>query len=425
LAGSDAVHKDPDYSAAYAILKTDNGKYTGHGFTFTIGRGTEIVVHTINALGYMVKGKSLREITTNFGAFWRQLTNESQLRWIGPEKGVIHLATAAIVNGIWDLWAKVENKPVWKLLADLEPEQLISVIDFRYVTDVLTQEEALTMLRANRSTKLEREKLVLEKGVPAYITSAGWLGYSDEKVMKLCKEALDQGWTSFKMKVGVSRESDHHRAKLIRNAIGYDNKLMMDANQVWDIGTAIDWMRPLVEFKPVWIEEPTCPDDVLGHLKISQALQKDGVAVATGEHCQNRILFKQFLQSGAMQYCQIDACRMGGLNEVLCVLLLAAKFKVPVCPHAGGVGLCEYVQHISTFNYISVSPTFDKVMVEYADHLHEHFVYPIKVKNGRYIVPEAPGYSAEIKKQSIEEYRYPNGSAWQQLIREGKHKQLY
>jgi len=425
LSGSDAVHKDPDYSTAYAILKTNNEKYTGHGFTFTIGRGTEIVVQAIHALSFMVKGRSLKEITGNFAAFWRHLTNESQLRWLGPEKGVIHLATAAIVNGIWDLWAKVENKPVWKLLADMEPEDLLRTIDFRYVTDVLTPHEALEILHANRSSKLEREKQILKDGVPAYITSVGWLGYSDEKVVQLCKEAVEDGWTSFKMKVGITQEDDLRRGELIRGAIGDDKNLMMDANQVWEVDTAIYWVRLLSILKPLWIEEPISPDDVLGHLRISKALQANKIGVATGEHCQNRVMFKQFLQSGAMQYCQIDACRMGGLNEVLCVLLLAAKFKVPVCPHAGGVGLCELVSHISIFNYIAISPTFDNVMVEYADHLHEHFIHPAKVKRGRYLAPEAPGYSAELKPESIEDYRYPNGSVWKQLIKEGKHKPLY
>jgi L-fuconate dehydratase len=419
--GSDAVHKDPNYSCAYVILKTSNGQQLeGHGFTFTIGRGTEVVVKAIESLSFLVKGKKFKQIIEHFGDFCKSLSNESQLRWLGPEKGVIHLATAAIVNAIWDLWAKIENKPVWKLLVDLEPQQIINLVDFRYLSDVLTKDEALVILQKNRPTIAERETFIRQHGIPAYITSVGWMGYSDEKIKKLCETALQEGWTSFKMKVGCNLEDDCKRAALIRKIIGDDKNLMMDANQVWDVDEAIRWMNDLAKYKPLWIEEPTSPDDVLGHQKISTAVRKLGFGVATGEHCQNRILFKQFLQSNAMQFCQIDACRMGGVNEVIAVLLLAAKFKVPVCPHAGGVGLCELVPHLAAFNYVCVSPSFDNVMVEFADHLHEHFVNPAVIKSARYVTPTAPGYSSQLKSDSHDSYRYPDGPVWQTLIKHGK-----
>ena len=412
LDGSDAMNPDPDYSAAYVILETD-GPHHGHGLTFTIGRGNEIVVTAVRALAPLVVGRTLASITANLGEFWRHITGDSQLRWIGPEKGVIHLATAAVVNAVWDLYAKSEGKPLWKLLADLTPEQLVSCIDFRYLSDALTPEQAYGILRKLAPTKRLREAGMIDKGYPAYTTSAGWLGYSDDKLRRLCREAVAQGWNHLKIKVGRDLEDDIRRCTIIREEIGWERKLMTDANQVWDVPQAIAWMKHLAPFKPWWIEEPTSPDDVLGHAAIAQALEPIGIGVATGEHCQNRVMFKQLMQAGAIRFCQIDAARLGGVNEVLAVLLLAAKFGVPVCPHAGGVGLCEYVQHLSIFDYIAVSGSLENRVIEYVDHLHEHFLDPVTMRNGHYVPPIKPGYSIEMKPASLARHEFPNGPAWQ------------
>ncbi|HLU34739.1 MAG TPA: L-fuconate dehydratase [Thermomicrobiales bacterium] len=409
LSGSDAMNEAPDYSAAYVVLETDAG-IEGHGLTFTIGRGNELCVAAIESLAPLVVGQTLESFTADMGAFWRRITGDSQLRWVGPEKGVIHLATAAIVNAVWDLWAKAEGKPVWKLLADMSPEEIVRCIDFRYITDALTPDEALEILRRNESTRAEREAEMLRDGFPAYTTSAGWLGYSDDKIRALCREAVAAGWTHFKQKVGADIEDDVRRASIIREAIGPDRTLMMDANQVWDVPEAIANMERLRAFNPWWIEEPTSPDDVLGHAAIAKAVAPIGVA--TGEHCQNRVIFKQLLQANAISFCQIDAARLGGVNEVLAVLLMAAKFGVPVCPHAGGVGLCEYVQHLSIFDYICVGASLENRVLEYVDHLHEHFVDPVRIRNGRYMPPEKPGYSVEMHAVSLETYRFPGGEAW-------------
>ena len=354
LDGSDAMNPDPDYSAAYVILKTDHPQgLEGHGLTFTIGRGNELCVAAIQSLSYLVKGKTLESFTRNMGAFWKMITGDSQLRWLGPEKGVIHLATAAIVNAVWDLFAKMENKPLWKLLADMSPETLVSCIDFTYITDAISPKEACAILAVIESTKQQRIEYLRKNGYPAYTTSAGWLGYSDEKIRMLCGRALAEGWSSVKMKVGSDIDEDIRRASIIREEIGPGAKLMMDANHKRDVTQAISNMKQLARFNPWWIEEPTSPDDVLGHAAIARAIAP--IKVATGEHCQNRVVFKQLLQAKAISFCQIDSCRLGGVNEILAVLLMAAKFKVPVCPHAGGVGLCEYVQHLSMFDYISVT----------------------------------------------------------------------
>jgi L-fuconate dehydratase len=409
LSGSDAMNEAPDYSAAYVILKTDTD-LEGHGMTFTIGRGTELCVAAIEALAPLVVGETVESFTEDMGAFWRRVTGDSHLRWLGPEKGIIHLATAAIVNAVWDLYAKMEGKPLWKLLVDMTPEELVSCVDFRYITDAITPEEALEMLQRNEHTKAAREVEMLQRGYPAYTTSAGWLGYSDEKLRNLLSESVAEGWEHFKMKVGTSIEDDVRRASIIREEIGPDKKLMMDANQVWDVDEAIEKMERLAEFDPWWIEEPTSPDDVLGHAKIAEAV--DPIGVATGEHCQNRVVFKQLMQAEAIRFCQIDSCRLGGVNEVLAVLLLAAKFGVPVCPHAGGVGLCEYVQHLSIFDYIAVSASLEDRILEYVDHLHEHFVDPVTMKNGHYMPPERPGYSIEMKPVSLDEYEFPSGGVW-------------
>ncbi|ABG05922.1 Mandelate racemase/muconate lactonizing enzyme-like protein [Rubrobacter xylanophilus DSM 9941] len=409
LSGSDAMNPAPDYSAAYAILRTGEG-LDGHGLTFTIGRGNELCVAAIRSLSPLVVGQTLESIARDMAAFWYRLTGDSQLRWVGPEKGVIHLAAAAIVNAVWDLWAKAEAKPLWKLLVDMTPEEIVACVPFRYITDALTPEEALEILRRNEGTRAAREAEMLGSGYPAYTTSAGWLGYTDERVRELCQEAVAQGFAHFKQKVGASIEDDVRRAALIREEIGPERNLMMDANQVWDVEEAIDNIRRLAEFDPYWVEEPTSPDDVLGHARIAEAVAP--VRVATGEHCQNRIIFKQLMQARATGFCQIDACRLGGVNEVLAVLLMAAKFGVPVCPHAGGVGLCEYVQHLSIFDYVYVSASLEDRVLEYVDHLHEHFVDPVRMENGRYLPPQAPGYSIEMRPESLQEFAYPDGPAW-------------
>jgi L-fuconate dehydratase len=409
--GSDAMFPDPDYSAAYVVLRTNAGDdLEGHGLTFTIGRGNELCVAAAEALRPLVVGLNLDDITADMGAFWRRIVGDSQLRWVGPEKGVLHLATAAVVNAVWDLWAKVEGVPLWKLLVGMSPEELVRCIDFRYITDAITPSEAIALLRSNADTRAEREAELIRDGYPAYTTSAGWLGYSDEKVRRLCREGIADGWSHFKIKVGRDLDDDIRRAGIIREEIGPDRKLMMDANQVWDVGEAITSMRALARFDPWWIEEPTSPDDVLGHATIARAIAPIGVA--TGEHCQNRVVFKQLMQAGAIRFCQIDACRLGGVNEVLAVLLMAAKFGIPVCPHAGGVGLCEYVQHLSIFDYVCVSASLEDRIVEYVDHLHEHFVDPVIVRDGRYVPPTAPGYSITMRPESLRDFSYPNGPEW-------------
>jgi L-fuconate dehydratase len=409
LDGSDAMNPDPDYSAAYAIVRTDDG-LDGHGFTFTIGRGNEVCVAAIEALAPLVIGLRTEDVFADMGAFWRRLTGDSQLRWIGPEKGVIHLATAALVNAVWDLYAKRERKPLWKLLVDMSPEELVGCVDFRYITDALTPGAALELLQERAPTRAKREAEMIEYGFPAYTTSAGWLGYEDEKVRALVREAQAAGWTYFKLKVGVDLESDVRRAALLREEIGSAARLMMDANQVWDVGEAIEAMQVLGRFDPYWIEEPTSPDDVLGHAAIARAISP--IRVATGEHVANRVLFKQLLQAGAIGFCQIDACRLGGVNEALAVLLLAARFRVPVCPHAGGVGLCELVQHLSLVDYICVSADLTDRVIEYVDHLHEHFVSPVRLRGARYLPPHDPGYSAQLLPDSLAHYRFPGGRAW-------------
>ena len=410
LGGSDAMNPDPDYSAAYVILKTNSG-LEGHGLTFTIGRGNEIVAQALHALSYLIKGKSLESFTSNMGNFWRMITGDSQLRWLGPEKGVIHIATGAIVNAVWDLYAKAEKKPLWRLLADMTPQELVSCIDFTYITDAITPEEAIALLSKWQSTKQERGANLMKTGYPGYTTSAGWLGYSDEKIRRLCREAKAEGWRHIKMKVGSNLQDDIRRATIIREEIGDNLFLMMDANQKWDVPTAIRSMKELARFNPMWIEEPTSPDDILGHAAIGKAIAP--IKIATGEHCQNRVMFKQFMQAKAVDFCQIDSCRVGGVNENLAILLLAAKFGVPVCPHAGGVGLCEYVQHLSMFDYIALTGTMENRLIEFVDHLHEHFLDPVVIQRGHYMPPTTPGYSIEMKKETLRDYEFPNGKIWQ------------
>ncbi|MDR9366090.1 MAG: L-fuconate dehydratase [Balneolaceae bacterium] len=411
LDGSDAMNPDPDYSAAYVILKTDS-EYEGHGLTFTIGRGNEICCRAIESMSYLLIGNKLSDFISDMGAFWKMITGDSQLRWLGPEKGVIHLATGALVNAVWDLYSKVEGKPLWKLLADMSPEELVQCVDFTYITDAITRDEALSILQKNEATKRERVEELLNNGYPAYTTSAGWLGYSDEKIRRLSREAKEDGFKHLKMKVGSDLEDDMRRAGIIREVIGKDMELMMDANQKWDVNEAISNMKSLANFNPYWIEEPTSPDDILGHAAIGKEIRP--VKIATGEHCQNRVVFKQLMQAGAIDICQIDSCRVGGVNENLAIMLMAAKFGIPVCPHAGGVGLCEYVQHLSMIDYIAISGSKENRVIEYVDHLHEHFLDPVVIKNGAYVPPKKPGYSIEIKKESLKDYEFPIGKIWQE-----------
>src|SRR4051794_17866424 len=413
LDGSDAMNADPDYSAAYLILRTDAGDgLEGHGFAFTIGRGNDVQTAAIEALRDHVLGLDVEATLADLGGFWKSLVHDSQLRWLGPEKGVMHMAIGAVVNAAWDLAAKRAGVPLWKLLADLTPEQIVDLVDFRYLTDALTRDEALAILNNALPGRAEREKQLRAAGYPAYTTTPGWLGYTDDKLVRLCHEAVAEGFTQIKLKVGANLDDDIRRMRLAREAVGPDFRIAVDANQRWDVADAITWIEALKPYDVWWVEEPTSPDDILGHAAIAKAVAP--VRVATGEHVQNRVVFKQLLQAGALGFCQIDACRLGGVNEVVAVLLLAAKHGVPVCPHAGGVGLCELVQHVSAFDFVAVSGSFDDVVVEYVDHLHEHFVDPVRMRDGRYLAPELPGYSAEIRRESLQEYAFPHGGAWRQ-----------
>ncbi|MER6507022.1 L-fuconate dehydratase [Nonomuraea sp. NPDC001636] len=405
LDGSDAMNPDPDYSAAYVVLKTDDG-VEGHGFAFTIGRGNDVQTGAIRALEPYVLGRDVEDL----GALYKELVNDSQLRWLGPEKGVMHMAISAVVNALWDLKARRVGKPVWRLLSEMSPEEIVGLIDFRYLSDALTQDEALQILKNAEEGKEERIQRLIETGYPAYTTSPGWLGYDDDKLRRLCKEALDQGFGQIKLKVGADLDDDLRRFRVAREVCGPDYPIAIDANQRWDVASAIEWVSALSPYRPHWVEEPTSPDDVLGHAAIAEGIRP--VPVATGEHVQNRIVFKQLLQAGAISYLQIDAARVGGVNENLAILLLAAKFGVPVCPHAGGVGLCELVQHLSMFDYVAITGTMDGRVIEYVDHLHEHFVHPVVIDNGRYTAPMAPGFSAEMHAASIAAHTFPDGQVW-------------
>ncbi|WBB80972.1 fuconate dehydratase [Micromonospora sp. WMMD882] len=407
--GSDAMNPFPDYSAAYVVLRTTAGA-EGHGLVFTVGRGTEIQVAAVRSLAGMVVGQPVDELVADPGALARRLIGDSQIRWLGPEKGVVHMAAGGLVNAVWDLAARRAGKPLWKLLADLTPEQLVAQVDFRYLRDALTRDEALELLRAAADGRAERERRLLAEGYPAYTTTPGWLGYDDEKLARLCVEAVAAGYDLIKLKVGGDLADDVRRMGIARRAVGPDIRLAVDANQIWGVPDAIGWMRELSPFDPYWIEEPTSPDDVLGHAAVRRALAP--VKVATGEHVHNAVMFKQLLQAGAVDVVQIDACRVGGVNENLAILLLAAKFGVPVCPHAGGVGLCELVQHLAMFDFVAVSGSTDDRAIEYVDHLHEHFVDPVRLRGGRYLAPTAPGMSAEIVAGSLAAYRFPDGPEW-------------
>lgn len=406
LDGSDAMNPDPDYSAAYVILETDSA-HEGHGLTFTIGRGNEICVAAIEALRQRVVGLDMAWITADMGRFWRHVTSDSQLRWIGPDKGAIHLATGAVVNAVWDLWAKLEGKPLWALVADMSPAELVRCIDFRYLTDCITPQWALEFLTEQAAGKDARRADLIANGYPCYTTSAGWLGYPDDKLRRLCQEAVEAGFNHIKMKVGRDLEDDKRRLRIARETCGPDINLMIDANQVWEVGQAIAWVQELAFAKPWFIEEPTSPDDIEGHRQIRQAIAP--VQVATGEMCQNRIIFKQLIMREAIDVVQIDACRLGGVNEVLAVLLMAAKHGLKVCPHAGGVGLCEYVQHLAMIDYLCIAGTHEGRVVEYVDHLHEHFMHPCKIRGAAYMPPEAPGFSIQMKPESLQTYRFRTG----------------
>lgn len=406
--GSDAMNPDPDYSCAYVTLIADGVEHQGHGLTFTIGRGNELCVAAVESLASLVVGRDVADLQS--AEFWRSLAGDSQLRWVGPEKGVIHLSTAAIVNAAWDLTTKVANKPLWEYVCELPPEQIADLVDYRHITDALTRDEAVGILDSIAGTRQQRIDDLKVNGYPSYTTSAGWLGYSDEKLRSACADLMNRGWTHFKIKVGRDLEDDMRRCKAIREEIGAENFLMIDANQVWDVPEAIEWIEKLAQFDPWFVEEPTSPDDILGHAAIAKAVAP--IRIATGEMCHNRVMFKQFIQSGGMQVCQLDSCRLGGVNEAIAVMLLAAKFQVPVCPHAGGVGLCEYVQHLSMIDYVCISGTLENRITEYSDHLHEHFENPVVMRDGRYVPPTAPGYSASMKPASLEAFEFP-----------GKHKQ--
>ncbi|KQT88467.1 L-fuconate dehydratase [Aurantimonas sp. Leaf443] len=403
LDGSDAMNPDPDYSAAYVVLET-GGALEGHGLTFTIGRGNEICVAAIEALRPLVVGLDMDWIAADMGRFWRHVTSDSQLRWIGPDKGAIHLATGAVVNAVWDLWAKIEGKPVWQLVAEMSPAELVRLLDFRYLTDCITPQWALEFLTRQEEGKAERIETLKREGYPCYTTSAGWLGYPDDKLRRLCQEAVDAGFHHLKLKVGRDLQDDIRRLTIAREVVGPDVRLMIDANQVWEVDEAIEWVKALSFARPWFIEEPTSPDDVAGHRRIRQAVSP--VQVATGEMCQNRILFKQFIMEGAIDVVQIDSCRMGGLNEVLAVMLMAARHGLKVCPHAGGVGLCEYVQHMSMIDYLCIAGTREGRVIEYVDHLHEHFLDPCLIRDAAYMPPTRPGFSIEMKPDSLRTYRH-------------------
>ncbi|WP_265520391.1 L-fuconate dehydratase [Oerskovia flava] len=417
--GSDAMNKDGDYSAAYVVLRTDGTDTTGaplggYGLTFTIGRGNDIVAAAARQQAALLVGRDVDEMAADMGAVYRSLTSDSQLRWLGPEKGVVHLSVAAVLNAAWDLVARRASKPLWRLLADMTPEQLVDAADLRYLSDALTRDEALAILRAKEATKAERVAHLERTGYPVYTTSAGWLGYSDDKLRRLCQEAVDAGYGHVKLKVGADLADDVRRCSIAREVIGPDRRLMIDANQVWDVPQAIEWVRELARFDPLWIEEPTSPDDVLGHAAVRRAVAP--VGVATGEHCHNRVMFKQFFQAGAIDFCQLDTGRLASINEIVAVLLLAAKFGVPVCPHAGGVGLCEMVQHVSVLDYVAIAGDLEGRVTEFVDHLHEHFTDPCVVADtgsgSGYVLPARPGYSTQMHPASVAEFRFPDGGYW-------------
>jgi len=382
--GSDAMNPDPDYSAAYLILETDSN-ISGHSLVFTIGRGNDLQCNSIAQLAETIVGEELSTLESRIGQIGKDLVRDSQIRWLGPEKGIPHMAAGGVVNALWD-------------------------IDFRHISDAITPEEALSILKKGKDSREKNEKILLDKGLPAYTTTPGWLGYSDETMIRLAKEAVAEGFTLIKMKVGRSLENDIHRLELVRKTIGDDVRMACDANQVWDVNEAIKWIKAISHVNLFWVEEPTSPDDILGHATIAKAIAP--TRVATGEHVHNRIMFKQMLQAGSMSFLQLDATRTAGVNENIAIIVMAAKFGIPVCPHAGGVGLCEMVAHLAMFDSVAVTGHHDKRVVEFVDHLHEHFVIPTQIKNASYVAPLTPGAGAEIKSQSLIDYNYATGSVW-------------
>ena len=412
--GSDAIHKDPDYSAAYVSIFTSDPKIIGYGITFTLGKGNDIVASCIEQYFSIFNNMSLIDLEKNIGKLWYECVDHSQLRWLGPEKGVVHLAVSAIFNALWDLTAKKNKKPLWKFVIDSEPETIISWLTFKHIEDGLTKDEALNIITENQKYKNKRVEMILNEGYPSYTTAAGWLGYSDEKIVDLCKQYMARGWKHFKVKVGLNLDQDIQRLKLIRKTIGNDCFIMIDANQQWSVNQSIKHINELKKFDILFAEEPTNADDVLGFVKIKKSVGE--VKLATGEACSSRVMFKQFLQSGGMNICQIDSCRLGSINEILTVLLMAHKFNVPVFPHAGGVGLCEYVQHLCMIDYVMINGQKDDKVVEYQDELHEHFIYPCVIKNGNYMPPLDHGYSIEMKQKSVKTFTFPHGEYWRKNI---------
>lgn len=411
LDGSDAMNRDPDYSAAYVVLETDDpGGLAGYGLAFTIGRGNDVQTAAIAALADHVIGLDVAAVCDDLGSFAHRLTDDAQLRWLGPEKGVMHMAIGAVINAAWDLAARRAGKPVWRLIADMTPEQIADLVDYRYLSDALTRDDALAILRAAEPGRAERIAELTEYGYRAYTTSPGWLGYSDEKLCRLAAEAVAEGFTTIKLKVGLDPADDRRRVALTREVVGPDIAIAVDANQRWDVPEAIDWIRQLDGFSLAWVEEPTSPDDVLGHAAIRRAVAP--TPVSTGEHTHNRVMFKQLFQAGAVDLVQIDAARVGGVNENIAILLLAAKFGIRVFPHAGGVGLCELVQHLAMADFVAISGSKDDRAIEFVDHLHQHFRSPVVIRHGHYLPPTDPGFSAQMREETLAEYAFPDGPVW-------------
>ena len=410
LDGSDAMNPDPDYSAAYVSFGDSQADLIGHASVFTIGRGNDVQVAALEALRPYVMGRDLEELLSDMGALYKELTGDSQLRWLGPEKGVMHMAIGAVVNALWDIKAKQARKPLWELLADMDPEDLCGLIDFRYLSGALLPSEALDLFRSAAQGKQERKAALRAEGYPAYTTSPGWLGYSDEKLTRLCREAIAEGFGRIKLKVGANKADDVRRLRIAREACGEGFPIAVDANQRWEITEAIDWIRKLAPFGIDWVEEPTSPDDVAGHKAIASAVAP--VRVSTGEHMASRVIARQLLESGAVSLLQIDSARVAGVNENIAILALAAKFGIPVFPHAGGVGLCEAVQHLAFFDFVALSGLKEDRAIEYVDHLHEHYVDPVRVEQGRYWPTDTPGNSQEILAPTREGFVFPGGSEW-------------
>ena len=404
LLGSDPFHKKPNYSAVLTTIETNTGHH-GISVAFTAGAGNDWIAYGVKDLAQLVVGMEVGTFVDDPGAFHRLLVDHHQLRWLAD--GVNRMAIGSIVNAMWDVWAKLMDKPLWKLLVDLPPEKIVQSIDWRYLQDALTPDEASEILNTHSDSREEREQKLRQHGPKAYST-AGWLGLTDEQIIETVDQVKAAGLNCFKMKVGQNLDFDKKRLAFIREAIGPDALLMLDANQIWGVDEAIAYMEALVEFKPTWIEEPTARDDVLGFVKISRALEKHGIGVPSP------VIFKQLLTSGAIQYCQIDATRLGGVNDVLGIILMAAKYGVPVCPHGGGIGLCNMIQHYAIWDQICVAAHSDTQVVEYLNFLQEDvFRHPIQVRDGGYVTPTIPGWGLEMYPDFVKRHTYPTGSVWQ------------